>query len=605
MPEYQLQIKQVVDYPRCRIYREFIHKLINDRSIRINGGSGLFHFTVLCSYANFRTSYRRIDGISYTVSPGEWVCTVKELSCWFRTRFHRQALSMLDTLQKQHLISYTLLGRGNVVKYKILHWARHNSALEYNAPCQKDTGFFFLPVSVALELVSSARCSEMDIVLDLWVSAVYNDTQVQGSEVGPVAYFRNGTGNPLVSYTELSCRWGLSRATVCRILKKLDGLGYISIMSFPGRHGSVIYLQNYLSTMFEISDVLIDKEEVAMTLNIHLELPETAETEESHSISEHEIIVSDALSSVSKSHIETILRKMADGEDDEAFKVHVHTDTPGEALTEAAKYGTLELAKIENMRTQAEELAAGKKAQSTDDLDAIEEELESAENAVAAPEKRYGFLAVCAGDGLAATFRDLGVDRIVSGGQTMNPSTQAILQEVNHTPSEVVFVLPNNKNIIMAAQQCVGLTEKQVIVVPTATVPQGISAMMAVDPEEPDPQAILAAMTEAAANVTTAQVTYAARNSDFDGFAINAGDYLALTDGKLFGTERELDGLLDKLAALAAEKGAEFITVFYGDGISEADARHAEQRFIDACPEAEVSLLPGGQPVYYYIISIE
>ena len=306
-----------------------------------------------------------------------------------------------------------------------------------------------------------------------------------------------------------------------------------------------------------------------------------------------------------RAYLDSIGDSLVIGEDDEAFKVHVHTDTPGEALTEAAKYGTLELAKIENMRTQAEELAAGKKAQSTDDLDAIEEELESAENAVAAPEKRYGFLAVCAGDGLAATFRDLGVDRIVSGGQTMNPSTQAILQEVNRTPSEVVFVLPNNKNIIMAAQQCVGLTEKQVIVVPTATVPQGISAMMAVDPEEPDPQAILAAMTEAAANVTTAQVTYAARNSDFDGFAINAGDYLALTDGKLFGTERELDGLLDKLAALAAEKGAEFITVFYGDGISEVDAQHAEQRFIDACPEAEVSLLPGGQPVYYYIISIE
>ena len=306
-----------------------------------------------------------------------------------------------------------------------------------------------------------------------------------------------------------------------------------------------------------------------------------------------------------RAYLNSIGDSLVIGEDDEAFKVHVHTDTPGEALTEAARYGTLELAKIENMRTQAEELAAGKKAQSTDDLDAIEEELESAENAVAAPEKRYGFLAVCAGDGLAATFRDLGVDRIVSGGQTMNPSTQAILQEVNHTPSEVVFVLPNNKNIVMAAQQCVGLTEKQVIVVPTATVPQGISAMMAVDLEEPDPQAILAAMTEAAANVTTAQVTYAARNSDFDGFAINAGDYLALTDGKLFGTERELDGLLDKLAALAAEKGAEFITVFYGDGISEADAQHAEQRFIDACPEAEVSLLPGGQPVYYYIISIE
>ena len=306
-----------------------------------------------------------------------------------------------------------------------------------------------------------------------------------------------------------------------------------------------------------------------------------------------------------RAYLDSIGDSLVIGEDDEAFKVHVHTDIPGQALTEAAKYGTLELAKIENMRTQAEELAAGKQAQSTDDLDAMEEELEAMEGGVAAPEKRYGFLAVCAGDGLAATFRDLGVDRIVSGGQTMNPSTQAILQEVNRTPSQVVFVLPNNKNIIMAAQQCVGLTEKEVIVVPTNTVPQGISAMMAVDPEEADPQVILAAMTEAAENVVTAQVTYAARNSDFDGFAISAGDYLALTDGKLFGTDQKLETLLDQLAALAADKGAEFITVFYGDGVTQEDAQRAEQRFADACPEAEVSLLPGGQPVYYYIISIE
>ena len=306
-----------------------------------------------------------------------------------------------------------------------------------------------------------------------------------------------------------------------------------------------------------------------------------------------------------RAYLDGIGDSLVIGEDDEAFKVHVHTDIPGQALTEAAKYGTLELAKIENMRTQAEELAAGKQAQSTDDLDAVEEELEAMEGGVAAPEKRYGFLAVCAGDGLAATFRDLGVDRIVSGGQTMNPSTQAILQEVNRTPSQVVFVLPNNKNIIMAAQQCVGLTEKEVIVVPTNTVPQGISAMMAVDPEEADPQVILAAMTEAAENVVTAQVTYAARNSDFDGFAISAGDYLALTDGKLFGTDQKLETLLDQLAALEADKGAEFITVFYGDGVTQEDAQRAEQRFADACPEAEVSLLPGGQPVYYYIISIE
>ena len=306
-----------------------------------------------------------------------------------------------------------------------------------------------------------------------------------------------------------------------------------------------------------------------------------------------------------RAYLDSIGDSLVIGEDDESFKVHVHTDTPGEALTAAQRYGTLELAKIENMRTQAADLAAGRKAQSTDDLDAIEAELEQAEQAEVPAEKRYGFLAVCAGDGLAAAFRDLGVDRVVSGGQTMNPSTEAILREVNHTPSEIVFVLPNNKNIVMAAQQCVGLTEKQVIVVPTHSIPQGISAMMSVDTAEEDPQAILAAMTEAAAAVTTAQITYAARNSDFDGFAINEGDYLALLDGKLFGTERDITSLLTRLAALAAEREAAFVTLFYGEGVSQEEAEAAQALFTEACPEMEISLLSGGQPVYYYTISIE
>lgn len=306
-----------------------------------------------------------------------------------------------------------------------------------------------------------------------------------------------------------------------------------------------------------------------------------------------------------RAYLDSIGDSLVIGEDDESFKVHVHTDTPGEALMAAQRYGTLELAKIENMRTQAADLAAGRKAQSTDDLDAIEAELEQAEQAEVPAEKRYGFLAVCAGDGLAAAFRDLGVDRVVSGGQTMNPSTEAILREVNHTPSEIVFVLPNNKNIVMAAQQCVGLTEKQVIVVPTHSIPQGISAMMSVDTAEEDPQAILAAMTEAAAAVTTAQITYAARNSDFDGFAINEGDYLALLDGKLFGTERDITSLLTRLAALAAEREAAFVTLFYGEGVSQEEAEAAQALFTEACPETEISLLSGGQPVYYYTISIE
>ena len=306
-----------------------------------------------------------------------------------------------------------------------------------------------------------------------------------------------------------------------------------------------------------------------------------------------------------RAYLDSIGDSLVIGEDDESFKVHVHTDTPGEALTAAQRYGTLELAKIENMRTQAADLAAGRKAQSTDDLDAIEAELEQAEQAEVPAEKRYGFLAVCAGDGLAAAFRDLGVDRVVSGGQTMNPSTEAILREVTHTPSEIVFVLPNNKNIVMAAQQCVGLTEKQVIVVPTHSIPQGISAMMSVDTAEEDPQAILAAMTEAAAAVTTAQITYAARNSDFDGFAIKEGDYLALLDGKLFGTERDITSLLTRLAALAAEREAAFVTLFYGEGVSQEEAEAAQALFTKACPETEISLLSGGQPVYYYTISIE
>ena len=296
------------------------------------------------------------------------------------------------------------------------------------------------------------------------------------------------------------------------------------------------------------------------------------------------------------------------GEDDEAFKVHVHTDIPGEALTEAQKYGTLELAKIENMRTQAPQLAAGGKAQSTDDLEAIEQELEAAEHenaGEAEPEKDFGFLAVCAGEGLANVFTDLGADGVISGGQTMNPSTESILKEIKKVPAHTVFVLPNNKNIIMAAQQCIGLTEKTVVVIPTASIPQGVSAMMAVDPDMSDADAIAKAMTDAAQCVSTAQITYAARNSDFDGFDIHEGDYLALLDGKLLGTDRDVSALLDGLSDEAASREAEFITVFYGEDVNEEDAHKACDAFTRKCPDAEVNLICGGQPVYYYIISIE
>ena len=305
-----------------------------------------------------------------------------------------------------------------------------------------------------------------------------------------------------------------------------------------------------------------------------------------------------------RAYLNTIGDSLVIGEDDEAFKVHVHTDIPGNALNEAQKYGTLELAKIENMRTQYEDMAAGRKTHSADDLDKEDHDVPAEENTAAAPEKKYGFLAVCAGDGIAEVFRDLGADGIISGGQTMNPSTESILNEINKVPAEIVFVLPNNKNIVMAAQQCVGLTEKEVIVVPTHTIPQGITAMMAVDTGLESDE-LLATMTGAFECVTTAQITYAARNSDFDGFTINEGDYLGLLGGKLFNTDKDIKVLLEKLAEEATNRSAEFVTIFYGEDVTEEQAQVAEEIFAKHCPKAELSLLPGGQPVYYYIISIE
>ena len=310
-----------------------------------------------------------------------------------------------------------------------------------------------------------------------------------------------------------------------------------------------------------------------------------------------------------RTYLNSIGDSLVIGEDDTAFKVHVHTDIPGAALTEAQKYGTLELAKIENMRTQADDLAAGKHVQSTDDLEAVEAELEAGADGgapvKAAPEKKYGFVAVCAGQGLEAVFRDLGVDGVISGGQTMNPSTEDILREVDKTPAEIVYVLPNNKNIIMAAEQCVRLCEdKRVVVLPSKTVPQGISAMLAVDldaQEEDNTQA----MTEALQNVHTAEVTYAARDSDFGGFTIKQGDYLALEEHQLFGTDQDLDTLLTRLAQAPEHQDAGFITIFYGEDVTEEQAQKAADIFTEACPSAEINLLPGGQPVYYYMISAE
>ena len=305
-----------------------------------------------------------------------------------------------------------------------------------------------------------------------------------------------------------------------------------------------------------------------------------------------------------RAYLSSIGDSLVIGEDDEAFKVHVHTNIPGEALTKSQSYGTLELAKIENMRTQHEDILAGKKAQSTDDLEEIEKELECAD-APAAPEKRCGVVSVCAGEGMARLFREIGADTIVTGGQTMNPSTEDILKEINRTPAEVVFVLPNNKNIIMAAEQSIPLCEdKTVVVIPTKTVPQGITALLNFDPDK-EISDIAEAMNESIESVHTAQVTYAARDSDFDGYAIHAGEYLALLDGKLIGSFTEMSKMLGKMGEVFEPLDPELITVYYGENVTQDEAEETAAALEDRFPDAEVTVVNGGQPVYYYMISIE
>lgn len=306
-------------------------------------------------------------------------------------------------------------------------------------------------------------------------------------------------------------------------------------------------------------------------------------------------------------YLDSIGDSLVIGEDDEAFKVHVHTNIPWDALAESQKYGTLELAKIENMRMQHDDLAEGRKARSTDDLEAIEQELESGEAAAAqpaAPEKPFGFVAVCAGAGLAGVFRDLGADGIIEGGQTMNPSTEDILKAIEQTPAEVVFVLPNNKNIIMAAQAASELATREVVVVPTKTVPQGITAMLSFD-ETQSASENAELMTESLSGVTTMQITYAARNSDFEGRDIHEGEYLALYNGALLGNSPDLDSLLAAMAEKAAGEGTEFVNIFYGADTTAEQAAHASEIFTKALPSAEVNVLSGGQPIYYYLISAE
>lgn len=303
-----------------------------------------------------------------------------------------------------------------------------------------------------------------------------------------------------------------------------------------------------------------------------------------------------------RAYLETIGDCVVVVDDDEIIKVHVHTDHPGNAIENALTFGQLVHLKIENMRDQHErakhdaESARKKPAKNADRTETF---------TPVTPTKPVGFVSVCAGDGVANLFKDLGVDTIVSGGQTMNPSTDDILKAVESTPAETVYVLPNNKNIIMAAEQTIPLSTRKVIVIHTRTIPQGISAMLAFDPDT-DCEANAIEMQKSTERIATGQITFAARDSDYDGHQIKKGELLALNGGKVAFTETELDKCVLKLLKQMMKRDSQFITVIYGEDVSDEQAAEIEEQIQQKYgAKAEITLINGGQPIYYYILSVE
>lgn len=289
-----------------------------------------------------------------------------------------------------------------------------------------------------------------------------------------------------------------------------------------------------------------------------------------------------------RAYLETIGDCVVVVDDDEIIKVHVHTNDPGLAIQKGLEFGYVNLPKIENMKLQHEQRQKESKQ----------------EFIPAKPEKQYGFVAVAAGNGIEAMFKDVGVDCVVRGGQTMNPSTEDILAAIMSCPAETVFVLPNNKNIIMAAEQAVKLADRNVCVLQTRTIPQGMSAMLAFDPEC-DFNTNRLEMTRALERVSTGQITFAARDSDYEGHQIKQGEILCLDNGKLAFVDRDVAKAAYKLTKRLMKGDSSYITILYGADVSDEAAEALYNQVSSKYQNVDVNLINGGQPVYYYIISVE
>ncbi|MDE7193386.1 MAG: DAK2 domain-containing protein, partial [Oscillospiraceae bacterium] len=294
-----------------------------------------------------------------------------------------------------------------------------------------------------------------------------------------------------------------------------------------------------------------------------------------------------------RAYLETIGDCVVVVDDEDIIKVHVHSNNPGKAIEEALKFGELTKVKIENMREQHNNIIKADKAAQKHRKQPVP------------PEKDIGFVAVAAGAGLEALFSDLGADYVVRGGQTMNPSTEDILEAIGQTPAHNVFVLPNNKNIIMAAEQAVSLADRNVCVLQSRTIPQGITAMMAFNPDA-DFAANRSGMTEALDRVASGQITYAVRDSEYDGHKIKQGEILAMDNGKIVFTEKDVTKALVKLTKRLVTSASSYVTVIYGSDVTDEDAEAAYETLRGKISDdVEIVTVNGGQPVYYYIISVE
>lgn len=491
--------------------------------------------------------------------------------------------------------SITVSQAADIAASAMLRGARGNSGVI--------TSLLFRGFSKAFSGIETAGCTEIASALEKGVEAAYksvmNPTEGTILTVAKAAS-EKATGiasssNDIAVFWEEVCN--AAQEALDKTPEQLPVLKNAGVVDAGGMGLVIIY--KAMLEIFKGGTIVQKQDDAKITKTFEPTTPAELDGEIKYSYCT-EYIIEKAKgardSFMLRAYLETIGDCVVVVEDEEIIKVHVHTDNPGLALQKALEFGRFvndPKPKIENMRIQHEMRVKDEKISTHQDFVPVK------------PEKDYGFVAIAAGNGIEEMFRDLGADCIIRGGQTMNPSTDDILKAVHSTPANTVFVLPNNKNIIMAAEQAVKLADRKVCVLPTRTIPQGISALMAFD-EEAEFSDNRMEMTRAIERVSTGQVTFAARDSEYEGHHIKKGEILSFNNGKLMHAEKDINKAAYKLTKKMITAESSFVTVIYGEDISDEQAAELSTSLENKLGDkAEIMLVNGGQPVYYYIISVE